>query len=892
MLNSAFRSRGPSLGMAFAAIICPSIATTSAADLNITHAVTYNGQTATMQLTRQNLRGPNFEVVKQESNGSFTPVTVTSERAYLGTVDEFPDAVASGILTEAGVFRGLIIFDRGNTWYVQGSTVHRTLGWNLANYFRYPTLQATPGQIGSSMTHLELAFDVSSGAYTNLGGTLPQALEEVEYAAALQRGLYMTNVLVRPYIARVIVRSSGTSDPYVGLTTGQFLNAVKSEWQTNQASEPRNLVAGIGANVSGLAGGTGFGFDGGYFVQPWSPNGNTWGYLRHEMGHCFGMGHGDGGSPEGATITSSDSSQGNIYARMSTAEVKVALNRRDSRASEMTTEGTYTAVDLPPYACMDAVEYSYASGSNVNIDVLGNDHDANADTLTIQSFDTTSQLGAAVTLSVGTGPGGRNQLALQRLADHGQEDWFTYRVQDSSGQLATGVVYSRGERPSTKLTGTLIGSTGSWGGNSAWTKDKAMDGNFSTFYAADSPSGDWVGLDLGAANTKAITKIKFAARSGFESRMNGGIFQASNSASFSSGVVTLHTISGSPASGSLTTQLMNDNTAYRYVRYLGPTNGECNVAEIEFWGATPTAPNPPNGWTGAGTVGGDIVLSWNPSPLATSYQIKRSTVNGGPYTTIATGVTSTSYTDTTSVSGQTYYYVISAVNSIGQGANSAQLAVVAVPPPSSAWRLDSGSGTVAVDSSGAGNNGTINGSATWVPGVEGTGLQLNGVNSFVTCGTGPSVSGTSSFTVAAWIKTTASANGIIIQQRDATGYNGEYMFSVNSSGKLNFMVYGNGAYQFSFATPQSINNGAWHHVVAVRSGLTGSIYIDGNPTPAATANGTAVRSMLATLGTVIGRDTLDNNKNFNGSIDEVHVYKNIALSGAEVHGLYNSYFLP
>lgn len=883
MLKSTSCFGGPPLVGCLAAIVCTGSA--AAADLNITQVVTYNGQTATMRLTRQNLRGPNFELLKQESNGSFTPVTVTSERAYLGKVDEFPDAVASGILTEAGVFRGLIIFDRGNSWFVQGSTVHKTQGFTTPAVYRYPTVQATPGQIGTAITHLEVAYDYTSAAYTNLGATMAKALEEAEYDMALQRALYMTNILVRPYLARIIVRADASQDPYVGLTTGQFLDALGTEWKTNQSTIPRNLVAGIGASISGLAGGTGFGFDGGYFVQPWGASGYTWGFVRHEMGHCFGMGHEDGGGPEGGTINS----HGNIYARMSTSEVKVALNRRDSRASEMTTEGTYTGVDLPPYACMDAVDYTYAPQSNALIDVLANDHDANADTLSILSFDATSKLGATVSLSVGTGPGGRNQLALQRLADHGQEDSFTYRIQDSSGQTATGIVYARGEKSSAKLTGTLIGSPGSWGGNSTWSKDKAVDGNFATFYSANNTTGDWVGLDLGAGNTKAVTKIKFSARSNFESRMNGGVLQASNSADFSSGVVTFYTVSGSPASGGWTSLFLGNNSVYRYVRYMGPANSFSDIADFEFWGGIPTVPNPPNARTGSGVSGGNIILSWAASPFAASYQVRRSSVSGGPYTSLASGITTTSFTDTTSVSGQKYYYVISAANSVGQGANSVELAVSS---PSSMWQFNAGSGTVAVDSATAGNNGTLGGAASWVTGFAGNGLQFNGSSGFVTFGTGPSVSGTSNFSVSAWIKTTATADGIIVQQRDASGYNGEYMFSVNSTGKLNFMVYGNGAYQFDFATTQSINNGAWHHVVAVRNGVTGSIYVDGNPTPAATANGTAVRSMLSSLGTVIGRDTRDNNKNFNGSIDEVQVYKNVALSGAEVQGLYNSYFAP
>ena len=53
-------------------------------------------------------------------------------------------------------------------------------------------------------------------------------------------------------------------------------------------------------------------------------------------------------------------------------------------------------------------------------------------------------------------------------------------------------------------------------------------------------------------------------------------------------------------------------------------------------------------------------LSWTAVGGATSYNAKRSTTNGGPYTPFVIGVTSLSCTDTGLVNETTYYYVISA----------------------------------------------------------------------------------------------------------------------------------------------------------------------------------------------------------------------------------------
>lgn len=62
------------------------------------------------------------------------------------------------------------------------------------------------------------------------------------------------------------------------------------------------------------------------------------------------------------------------------------------------------------------------------------------------------------------------------------------------------------------------------------------------------------------------------------------------------------------------------------------------------------------------TVGnGQVSLSWGSSPGAGSYNVKRSTVSGGPYTYIGTvDPAQVQYTDTTVQDGVTYYYVVSA----------------------------------------------------------------------------------------------------------------------------------------------------------------------------------------------------------------------------------------
>ena len=138
----------------------------------------------------------------------------------------------------------------------------------------------------------------------------------------------------------------------------------------------------------------------------------------------------------------------------------------------------------------------------------------------------------------------------------------------------------------TRLAGTTYGTAGSYN-NAGNTIAKATDGNLATFFDAPTASGAAVGIDLGAAKT--VTQIKFAPRSGYGSRMVGGVFQASNSQNFTSGVVTAYTVGLAPANGSLTTVTPSTATAYRYWRYVGPANGYCDVAEFQLYGAGTTA---------------------------------------------------------------------------------------------------------------------------------------------------------------------------------------------------------------------------------------------------------------------------------------------------------------
>ncbi len=97
------------------------------------------------------------------------------------------------------------------------------------------------------------------------------------------------------------------------------------------------------------------------------------------------------------------------------------------------------------------------------------------------------------------------------------------------------------------------------------------DGSFETSYV-----GAWIEGGV------RLTHIRYCPRSDFPERMAGGIFQASVDGET---WVDLHTIGVTPSAGDFVTVPIEDSeTVYKYVRYVGPTSGYGNVAEIEIWG--------------------------------------------------------------------------------------------------------------------------------------------------------------------------------------------------------------------------------------------------------------------------------------------------------------------
>jgi fibronectin type 3 domain-containing protein len=162
-----------------------------------------------------------------------------------------------------------------------------------------------------------------------------------------------------------------------------------------------------------------------------------------------------------------------------------------------------------------------------------------------------------------------------------------------------------------------------------------------------------------------------------------------------------------PTANGYTDSAVANGTTYYYV--VSAVNSSGESADSAQVSATPSAPSvsPPAPTNLTATSGNAVVtLAWSTSAGATGYNVKRATTSGGPYAQLA-APTANGYTDSAVTNGTTYYYVVSAVNSSGESANSAQVvATPNLPPPASGTWVNVTPAGVDLTGNLCGNDGT------------------------------------------------------------------------------------------------------------------------------------------------------------------------------------------
>jgi hypothetical protein len=273
-----------------------------------------------------------------------------------------------------------------------------------------------------------------------------------------------------------------------------------------------------------------------------------------------------------------------------------------------------------------------------------------------------------------------------------------------------------------------------------------------------------------------------------------------------------------------------------------------------------------------------VTLQWYEyDPSTTGYQIERST-DGTKFTPIATVSDPNifTYTDTTVILPNTYFYRVRALNGFGASlpSNTVQATLQLRTQPVLYYRFDEISGTATQDHSGLNNNGTLAGGVTHVGGLPGfgNGLHFDGTG-YVTAADAAILDPQFQITVSAWVNadTWAGGNRRILQKGNSDN---QYRL-LEEGGVLKWDLAGIGA-----VTAALPSTGVWHNVTGTYNGAVMTLYVDGSVVASQAAGGLlAVTGDPLTVATKNGTATTGDN--FIGTIDEVRVYQR-ALSQAEV----------
>lgn len=140
------------------------------------------------------------------------------------------------------------------------------------------------------------------------------------------------------------------------------------------------------------------------------------------------------------------------------------------------------------------------------------------------------------------------------------------------------------------LKGTVIGTVETYNykktsdkTNTVNTRENAFDGDLNTFFASYDKSYTWAGLDLGEAHV--ITRVGWSPRndSQGEKRVLLGVFEGANRPDFMD-ALPLYVIPENGKIGTISYADVDCSKGFRYVRYIGPADARCNIAELEFYG--------------------------------------------------------------------------------------------------------------------------------------------------------------------------------------------------------------------------------------------------------------------------------------------------------------------
>jgi hypothetical protein len=187
------------------------------------------------------------------------------------------------------------------------------------------------------------------------------------------------------------------------------------------------------------------------------------------------------------------------------------------------------------------------------------------------------------------------------------------------------------------------------------------------------------------------------------------------------------------------------------------------------------------------------------------------------------------------------------------------------------WTLDEGSGTIAYDSSGNGNDGMLNGNPKRVVGYFGGALEFDGSDDWLDCGNDPSLDLTR-WTITFWLKVNQNKNynGFVIKGLDAAE---NYEVLGFADGSFHFPItHTDGSRTFVNTDAGVIVVGEWAHFAYSYDSAEGRrFYKNGNLIFGDTDSGTPKAS---TESLTIGNEQ-PMSRFVNGVMDDIRIYNHV-----------------